>query len=266
MEKRISKTSFIIVLVCVLAAVSFVLADADVPYGVRSITYIQSSRANVSGYGRANISAQAGNVTELDLIAVSTTQTWQGYYGNISGIITLEDSYGYVFYNWSTQEPKGEIYASLNDTIDWSSIRCFNYDIGATGQSFDEQDVEDWYGIGDDAADGIWETFNYTLDRNFFVGSRNITEVSDAAGATCHATNTYRYDLRQVDDDFENVLLTDGDRLVFTAMIENNEFNNNTDKLGFDNRDHDFQMLVAENGHNGHEDTTMQYYFWAEIE
>ncbi|MFH0869569.1 MAG: hypothetical protein V1866_00750 [archaeon] len=248
-----------------MAAASFVLADSDVPYGVRSITYIQSSRPNVSSYPVPNITAEAGNVTELSLITIATTQAWQGYYGNISGIITLEDSYGYVFYNWTTQEPKGEIYASLNDTISWATIRCFNYSIGASGQTFDEQDVEDWYGIGDDASDGIWETFNYTLDRNFFVGSRNITEVSTNV-ADCHATNTYRYDMMQNDDDFENVLLTDGDKLVYTAMIENNAFNNNTDMFGFDNREHDFQMLVAENGHNGYEDTPTTYYFWAEIE
>jgi hypothetical protein len=32
--------------------------------------------------------AQAGNVTELNIVAFSTTQSWQGYFGNISDLLS----------------------------------------------------------------------------------------------------------------------------------------------------------------------------------
>ena len=271
MGRGLDKKSFLLVaMVCAISLTAyFALADSDVPFGVRSIDYIQSSRADPLSHPPASMDAAAGNVTEMDLIAIGTTKSWQGYYGNITGVITLEDSNGYVFYNWSAAEPKGEVYASVNGTVNWLNIRCFDWDIGATGQSIDMNSIEDFYGIPDDASDGLNDTYVETdsLDNELFVGSVNITDVSlNTYTAACHSTNTYTYDVMGVESDFENLLLTDGDALVFTTIIENNVFNNETDINGFDGRPHDFQLLVAENGHNGHEDQDTLYYFWAEIE
>lgn len=260
MKKKINTTIFILGFLAVFSLLTvLVWADSDVPYGVRSINYIGSSRPNLSSYLPANTSAEAGNVTEINLTAIATTKAWQGYYGEISGILTLEDVYGYVFYNWTTLEPKGEIYASINNSVNWTGIRCFHHD-GSNG-NFDVDTAEGWYGIQNDDEDGINETFNSALDKNFFVGTVDINSTG-----TCVATNAYTYGQQQVDDDFENILLTDQDVLVFTTIIENNNDNNNTDITGFDNQTHDFQLLVAENGQDGFEDSTTTYYFWAEIE
>ena len=252
----------ILALIVILSV--FVWAD-DIPYGLREVNYIQSSRPNVSAYSPANISAQAGNVTELSLVGVSTTQAWQGYYGNITGILTLEDSLGFVFYNWTANEPKGEIFASVNYTVDWLNIVCFEW----TGQTITLEGEEARYGIGDDASDGINETFgNDGLNSDIFVGSRNLTSNATDLGITCHTTNPFQYGNQNSSvDDFENFLLTDGaGALVFGAVIENNQFDNMTDPLGYDNQPHDFQLLVAEDGHQGQEDYTTTYYFWAEIQ
>lgn len=270
MGRGLDKKSILLVaMICALSITAyFALAANDVPYGIRSISYIQSSRPNVSAYIPANITAAAGNVTEMDLTAIATTKAWQGYYGNISGIITLEDAYGYVFYNWTAAEPKGEIYASMNNTIDWLNIKCFDWQIGTTTQNFDQQTAEDWFGIPDDASDGLNDTYTETdsLDNELFVGTRNITEVSADGDASCHSTNTYRLGSMSSETDFENVLLTDDDVLVFATIIENNVVDTVTDIFGFDGRPHDFQLLVAENGHSGFEDSDTPYYFWAEIE
>jgi hypothetical protein len=264
--KRGSKLGYIIVGLFALTAMLSILAwaDSSVPYGIRAITVIQAETSNPATYTPDDVEAEAGNVTELSLVAIATTKTWQGYYGNISGQITLEDAQGNVFYNWTSLEPKGEIYASVNNSISWDSIVCFNW----TGQAIDVEGEEARYGITDDQADGIDETFaSIGLDKNFFVGSRNITGVSEADGVECKTTNTFQYGLQGVSDQFENVLLTDGaGALVFTTVIENNDANNATDINGFDDAPHDFQLLVAEDGHDGQEDTTTTYYFWAEIE
>jgi len=237
---------------------AIVFADSDEPYGVRTIEYIDSSRPNESTYVPDDIGAEAGNVTEINLTAISTTKAWAGFYGNISGVITLEDALGYVFYNWTANEPKGEVYASFNDSVTWADIVCFEFD-GSNG-NFDVDAAEGWYGIENDDEDGINETFTDDTNIAFQVGTVSIV------ANTCPATNTYRDGQQQVNEDFENVLLTDQDVLVFTTIIENNEADNATDITGYDAREHDFQLLVAENGQDGFEDGTTTYYFWAEIE
>jgi len=259
MSNRKNTTIFILGFLAMVSLLTvIVLADSDAPYGVRTINEIASSRANLSRYPPANISnVMAGNVTEISMNGISTTKAWAGYYGNITGTITLENSDGNVFYNWTAVEPKGEIYASLNNSITWANIVCFEFD-GSNG-NFNVDDAEGWYGIQDDDEDGINETFTDDTNIGFQVGTVVI------APNTCPATNPYQNGA-PVNNNFENILLTDQDVLVYTTIIENDEADNSTDILGFDGRAHDFQMLVAENGHDGQEDTATTYYFWAEIE
>ena len=248
MRKKINKTILMTVLVWA----------ADYPYGVRSIDNVSSSRPNLSSYPPATTQAEAGNVSQINLTAISTTKAWQGYFGEITGVLTLEDSDGYVFYNWSTNEPKGEIYAAINNSINWSEVTCFEHN-GSEG-NFDVDDAEDWFGIEADDEDGINETFPDNNNIAFSVGTINISL------NTCPATNAYDVNGVATDGQFENVLLTDNDVLIFTTIIENNEADNSTDILGFDGNTHDFELLVAEDGHDGNEDNTTTYYFWAEIE
>ena len=145
MSNRKNTTIFILGFIAAFSILTaLVLADSDEPYGVRTINEIQSSRPNVSAYIPANLTnVAAGNVTEITLYGISTTKAWAGYYGNITGTITLEDAAGYVFYNWTALEPKGEIYASINDTISWADISCFEFD-GSAG-NFDVDDAEGWF-------------------------------------------------------------------------------------------------------------------------
>lgn len=258
MSKKINTTILLIGFLAVLSLMTVFVWAADSPYGVRSIDNVSSSRPNLSSYPPATTQAEAGNVSHINLTAISTTKAWQGYYGEISGVLTLENSDGYVFYNWTTNEPKGDIYASIVSSIAWATISCFEFD-GSEG-NFNVSTAESWYGIEADDEDGINETFTDNTNIAFSVGTFNITL------NTCPATNAYDVNGVATDGDFENILLTDDDALVFVTIIENNEVGNATDILGFDGNSHDFQLLVAENGHDGQEDNTTTYYFWAEIE
>lgn len=232
---------------------ALVLADSDPPLGVREINQGASSRLNTTLYPHAILNnVMAGNITEINLTAISATKAWAGYYGEITGTLTLEDANGYVFYNWSAMEPKGEVYASIADSITWSSIACFSW-----SGTPDIETVESWYGIEDDDADGINETFT-SLSSGFYVGTEPLIN--------CPATHPFVLGVAGAHTNFENILLTDGAALIFAAIIENNDANNATDIIGYDGRTHDFQLLVAENGHDGEEDNPTTYYFWAEIE
>ena len=263
MNKKKNSTILILGFLAIFSLMTvLVWADSDDPYGVRNINKGASSRSNTSSYPPANLTdVTAGNITEINLTGISTTKAWAGYYGEITGTITLENSDGYVFYNWTANEPKGEIYACTNDTITWSAISCFEFD-GSAG-NFDVDAAEAWYGIEDDDEDGINETYTDDTNLEFRVGTHLIT------ANTCPATNAYQDNAgaqSAVDGNFENVLLTDDDSLIFVTIIENDEADNSTDITGYDGSTHDFQLLVAEDGHDGEEDATTTYYFWAEIE
>ncbi|MGV8085989.1 MAG: hypothetical protein ACP5N1_00005, partial [Candidatus Woesearchaeota archaeon] len=85
----------------------------------------------------------------------------------------------------------------------------------------------------------------------FFVSNININSTQN-----CRAVNLYN-STGASSEDFQEVLLHDGAAVIYTAIIKQ-------DSLGFDDRTHDFQMLVGENGHLG-DSTSTPYYFYVEL-
>jgi len=243
------------------------LATAIVPTG-GSVTELNSTTAPADTAGTAN--AQAGNVTELNIFGYSTTQTWQGYFGNVSGTIQLADANDNVLYNWSLANPQGEVYASSNETISWTNIQCFNF-TSAGGYSDESGNggttnldgtnlttLETQYDINASDVDGVDETFTlngagthdlfYTANQQFSEGECQSTRVFGNSGAG-------------VNDEFEEVLLYEPttQSVVFASLLESGNV------IGFDNIDYDFEMLVLENGHLSDTSSTM-YYFFVELE
>jgi hypothetical protein len=236
------------ILVAVLIVAAIVDAACAAPTGPDHIVKIQSERMQPKP--GASVPAQAGNVTELNINTTSVTKSWQGYYGNITGIITLDDARNFSMYQWSLTTPQGEVYASPAEVTSWSNVKCFNYSAKAPELNLTELEAN--LSIGPKDADGVNETFRYDFTGSFYVGTTHIDSTNG-----CKATFTYRNDQPQATS-FPEVLLTDTTNVIYTTIIENNI-------PGFDNRGHDFQILVGENGHNGDVKTT-QYYFYVEIE
>jgi hypothetical protein len=214
-----------------------------VPLGAQSIIEGYDQTVNLSNYAPAWHDAFAGNITELNLTGRTQTKHWQGYWGEITGTIILDDAQNWTLYTWNNMEPKGEIYATVNDTPDWQNIACFNYTGGADGTGLGNITAwEIFYNITYNDVDGIDETFNETSHIPFDVGDQTIFQ------DTCWRTYTYMNDAYQTDK-FLEVLLSDPDgRLIFTTLIENDDNSNNTDIVGYNGQTHDFQMLVAEDG------------------
>ena len=88
----------------------------------------KSERMNISSYGARGTYAEAGNVTEITMNFTSVTQSWAGFFGNITGMLTLDDAQNYTFYDWVIHEPRGEIYASERSDVQWANITCFDFD------------------------------------------------------------------------------------------------------------------------------------------
>lgn len=223
-----------VILVSFMLSLSFVFAVA--PSGA-TVTPGTSSSAAEDPAG--SVDAIAGNVTELNIFGYSTTQAWQGYFGNVSGAIRLADASNNVLYNWSLASPQGEVYASTSDTITWGSVAC----MGSTDA------LEASLNIASDDVDGIDETFNlnnhdsfYTNNIFFNTGDCNNTKVYNNVGVGT----------------FDEVLLTDGTETIYASLLLE-------DVVGFDGATHDFEMLVPEDGH-GTDTSVTTYYFWVEIE
>ena len=231
-------------LMVVLSFIPFVHADVS---GAESVTTISTSRR--APLPANEVDAQAGNITELFINATTVTQSWQGYYGNVTGFVTLQDGLNNTLYDWALAEPNGEIYA-VNQTVDFASVDCFNYT--ATGGEINLSTYEETLGIGQTDVDGVNETFNSIYNGTFYAG---LTKIN--ASTYCYSTDLYQ-NSSSAGDEFVEVLLTDGQAVIYTALLENNV-------IGFDNRSHDFQMIVGEDGHTGNNAVT-PYYFYVELE
>jgi len=253
-----------IILVFTLVIALYITYAANFPTGAQSITEGFDQTINISNYPASSHDAIAGNITEINLTGTSQTMHWQGYWGEITGTLTLDDASNWTLYDWSVTEPEGEIYATVNTTPDWYSIWCFNFSVNYAGPGNLTQ-WENFYNMTYWTEDGINETFTQTSHRAFAVG--DITIPAD----TCQNTYTYVNDNPQ-SSRFLEVLLTDQyGRLIFTTLIENDDPGNNTDPVGYNGQRHDFQMLVAEDGTsysapNTRNVDTTTYYFYIEME
>jgi len=220
------------------------------PFGA-NYTQIKTGRAPMDP--AQDHEAIAGNVTELDIFGYSPTQSWQGYYGNVSGTIQLADALDNVMYNWSLASPEGEVYATTITTVNWSGVQCFDI-------ANDHDDLETLFNIASDDVDGVNETFaTGNAHDMFYTNNIQFTE------GECPSTSIYDADdtaLTTDDNNFEEVLLSDGSSttsVIFTAILDEE------DVSGFDNAYHDFEMLVLEDGH-GTDIATTTYYFYVELE
>jgi hypothetical protein len=255
------RNKFLLTLV-ILSQISLVLAIQ--PFGANP-SFVNSTRAPIDP--AQPIQAQAGNVTEINIFGYSPTQTWQGYFGNISGTIQLADAGDNVMYNWSLASPQGEIYASLNSSIDWTNIQCFNFTATGTrasdgsatrgNTSLDGTNLtqlEALFNIDWDDVDGINETFSSFDHDAFYTNNLEFSENE------CRSTKLFGNSGMGVDGEFEEVLMYEpiSESIVFASIIDE-------DVLGFDGRSHDFEMLVLEDGH-GTNRAESTYYFYVELE
>jgi hypothetical protein len=265
------KKVFLIVLavglIIALALISHIsLVIAVEPFGATVNPLTSDSASEDSAQG---IDAVAGNVTELNIFGFSVTQSWQGYFGNVTGTITLEDTSGDVMYNWSESSPDGEIYASKNDTISWGYVQCFNFtatgtygndlpNAGGTSQYGTNLTIlENMFNISFDDSDGVDETFTLTgpgTHNRFFTSNEEFSE------GECRSTRIFSNADTGEDNKFEEVLLYEPSTysVIFASLL-------NEDEVGFDDNPHDFEMLVLEDGH-GADTNTDTYYFYVELE
>ena len=238
----------------IVALILLVIGVVAAPHSPTELTNEGSERRDVGTTGWA-VSAQAGNVSELKINTSTITQGWQGYYGNISGQIVLDDALNNSLYTWDLVDPEGEIYATRDtDGIDWTTgnIIC-----AAISHIETEETALNFNLGGKQDVDGINETFKETTHPGFNVSTNDFDP--DSCGFT---VSTYVDDTTDTNRAFNETLLysTSDAALIYTALI----VPGGADGFKSGDTQYDFQMLVAEDGHDGDTSVT-DYYFYVEI-
>jgi len=185
--------------------------------------------------------AFAGNVTEINIFGFSTSQSWQGYYGEVSGTIQLANGDDEVMYNWSSESPDEEVYATRDFDVNFVTAGCADSSEIVGEENYLSQDTDD--------SDSVSNTFNEKNHGEFYVGTTQI--IADSCNSTTLINSTGG-------KTFYEVLLADGaSNIIYTALINQNA-------EGFDGSTHDFEMIVGEKGKAGDVAVTT-YYFYIEL-
>jgi hypothetical protein len=260
-------------MLAILVLTAFVNA---LPAGPRSITQISSERWPT--WAALTDDAMAGNVTQLDFYGSTISRTYQGYFGNITGMIVLGDTQNNTIYDWTIASPQGEIYAVRSATIPvWESVTCAQQwelqeeDIAiGVNETIDEDSVNRTFVVGG-AQDQIDRFTTAQLHHpQFWVANNSVAP--DSCPLAVMYNETY-----QPSPYFKEVLLSDntytnasnGTGFIIYAGIIAHTINPFAESTGFDNRSHDFQMIVGENGHGADTGTTAlvsTYWFYLELD
>ncbi|MBN2422267.1 hypothetical protein JXB41_03500 [Candidatus Woesearchaeota archaeon] len=221
----------VLMLVIILGAV---LVSGD-PTGADLTQGDSSRRVNQTV---TSLNAQAGNVTALNIDQVKITEVWQGFYGNVSGRITLDNADNETFYDWTAGTTQGEILASRTVVSSWTNIDC-------SSVTFRENE-DTALGITSTWTDSINSTFNSTSTPTFQIG--NSGDLS-----SCNGVQAYN---NAGAGTFWNTLINVSTTPVYVSIINNDQNAFNGDGTA------DFELLVPTNYSEGGVAT---YYFYVEL-
>ncbi|MBW3013788.1 hypothetical protein KY335_00930, partial [Candidatus Woesearchaeota archaeon] len=182
-----------------------------------------------------NINAMGGNITPSNLTVQSQTNAWQGYYGEVTGNLSLADASGDTMYAWTSVTIQGEVLVSLSSSVNWGSLVAQND--CTTGES-----------ITGTGSDRVNNTFTASTGPNV---NTSIGFNSIIANSSC-STNTYTSSAASTGDAWEEFILSDGSNDVWATII-------NSNTAGFDGATHDFQVIVPAN------QSVLTYYFYVEL-
>jgi len=233
----------LVFMVALVYIISVALNTQAVPSGA-GISYVSNDTAAANT--PANRSDEGGFIHTINLNSTQQNSGWKAYVGNVTGVLTLDDSSQNTIYNWPVSTIVGEVYATRDSTITWGGVICAVSSTIATEQTFVG-------GLNTDD-DSINNTYNYTQHATMQVGINTILN------STCRTTYTFVNDTFSSAPDestnFTAILLEDtSNSLIYATVIENNQ-------AGFNvNSNFDFQIIVPDN----ETATTIPYYFYLEI-
>lgn len=233
-----------VIVIAMLILLTAVIAVRAIPEGVTVAVGTPETKAAASATG-GNVTADGGNVTNVNITAITQTGAWQGFFGEVAanGSITLQDASGDVFFSWNATNLSGEIYASRDSGINFALIKPNNncsIDNVLTGFGF---------------SDSVNNTFTNNSNVAISVGNVVINASTACAVYTYvnSAPQSTSFNEMILSDDVVNATVG-GNTSVYATVI-------NSNTVGFDGATHDYQLLVPVNRTAG----TNLYFFFAEI-
>ena len=211
----------------------FAMAAVPVSAGPGTTSASEGDNTNPGPTASAAVSTEGGKITEVNLTADSYTERWAGFYGNVTGTISLGDGSADL-YQWTwTPADEGEVIASTASSgITWASLVN-----GAAA------DVDTRWGFStgsDQAADAFGDTLTFTI------GDQTMTNAPSTATLGAGTWET------AIVNDGATAAKTD---FLFVVNIDN-------DASAFNSEIHDFEMIVPTNDEI---DATENYYFYVEL-
>ena len=228
------------------------MSYATTPEGP-TVSVLGNSTRNTGAGTKVNITGGVGQNTSggyifsINLDALQTNARWKAYYGNVTGVLTLDDANAYTIYRWpvSAGGITGNVYATrASSTPTWAGVAC---------ASVAQIETENFALNHTNANDNITATFNATNHSTFIVAGTSLN--------TCRYTATYKNDVAQAQNlaaDFQEIVIHDGTNVVYVTNIEN-------DVTSYSGGPADFQILVPENGLATWASSTA-YYFYVELQ
>ncbi len=233
MKVKKNRAIWLVFSLIIIAVLISIIAWATVPEGA-SIASGTAQTATAPSAG-TNV-AQGGYINNLNLSVQSQSHLWQGYFGQVVGNITLEDTSGNLMYRWAWNNTDGgEVYASEDSSPTWTSI--------VAGSNANVK-----YVGGNSTSDSAVDTFTSTS--TWTIANKTVTSVP--------STTTYNSsDIGA----FNMGILSDGADIVFVSTLYNNLEAFNADGNTSTTADQaDFQLMVPVN-----ETVTVTYYLWLEL-
>lgn len=183
--------------------------------------------------------AKGGNITNITFSNMLTsTNKWQGYYGNVSGSIILGTAAGDKMFEWPVSTMAGQVFASQDTDVNFTEWVALQNRTGAQ--------IDTDFGFTAADSDSATKTFNDDPSA-IVVAGRSIDGVANTSAKTYNAADA---------ETWWTIALAGSSpaeaNYVFAGIISN-------DGNAYDGTTKDFQMIVPVNA------APETYYFYVEL-
>jgi hypothetical protein len=227
--KNKTKGLFLSVLIA-LSILAIVVAPVSAIPGSTSVSL--GTATNPAPAASGEVVTEGNEITEVNLTVDSYTERWAGFYGNVSGSISLSDG-SHDLYQWTwTATNEGKVIASTAGSgIDWANLA-----------NDDATTADTAWGFGS-VSDQVEDTFTENA-AEFTIGGQTIT---GAKAVTTGGSSGYKTAITN-----DGATLAKGDFQFVVSIIN--------DGTTFNTETHDFEMMVPTDETAGE-----TYFFYVEL-
>ena len=235
MNRKIGLIGILLAVMALMAVFAVVPVWAADPVNASATVNSNTSYAPSDSAGSS--AATGGNITQIDLSVSTSTSKWQGYYGNVSGGITLANSdNSKKMYAW-TNSIAGEVFATQDDNMNTSKWTGLTNRTGAN--------IDTNFSLGS-ASDNATNTF-VNESSSITVAGTPYGGIGNSSVMTYNSSNAPTW---------ETIALANSTspaeaNYVFVGVI-------NDDGEAYNGANADFQMIVPVSG-------SPTYYFYVEL-